>query len=99
MADAIMPVIDAGCTALAVITAPRKARKRRATIYKLDEQALYGDLEKLARVRGVGFEWDGGQYTKQKRSWAPNREQLSIGSAVLQVLCQAAPSGYPCHQS
>ena len=34
-----MPVLDAGCTALAVIT-PRKARKRRATIYKLDETAV-----------------------------------------------------------
>jgi hypothetical protein len=98
MADlAIMPVLDADCTTLAI--RPQKARKRRATIYKLDELAVYGKLEKLAKVRGPGFEWDGGHYTKQKRSWAPNREQLTIGTPVLQVLCEAAPSGYPCHQS
>eukprot|EP00974_Lingulodinium_polyedra_P064431 6224384-Lingulodinium_polyedra.AAC.1 len=52
-------------------------------------------LEKLVVLKDPGFDWGVSGYPKLRRSQGPCRDGLLMHKALLKVVLQAAPKGFP----
>ena len=73
---------------------PKKGSKRPPTCY-FDPMKLFRALEPLAKLRQVGFQWNGSEYTSHKRGLSVDVAGLKMHEALLRELLKAAPSGFP----
>ena len=66
---------------------------------RVDVEALIADLEEFAKLRSLPWDWELAQYSKCRRSQAPDRRGLQYYSDLLLVLVKHAPKCLPPHKS